>query len=71
MEETGDDTPRCGRTTKSGRPCRNQVERPGRPCRIHMKAALLERLLGTSESDDATGGGSETSEVDADDAASD
>ncbi len=60
MDQIGDDPPRCGHPTKSGRPCRNQVDRAGRPCRIHMKAVLLERLLG---SQDTSAGG----DVDSDD----
>lgn len=44
MNEEHEDL-RCGYPTKSGGTCRNKVEKAGRPCRIHMKAALLDRIL--------------------------
>ncbi len=64
MNEENDDL-RCGYPTKSGGTCRNKVEKAGRPCRIHMKAALLDRILGrdTPAGDSALGSGSVRDEV--------
>lgn len=51
MSNADDELPRCGYPTKSGSPCRNRVERAGKPCRVHMKAALLDRLLGRGDAE--------------------
>lgn len=52
MDEEHDGA-RCGYPTKSGGPCRNKVDKAGRPCRMHMKGALLDRLLGRREPTEA------------------
>ena len=64
MADDDQDASRCGYPTKNGEPCRNKVERPGRPCKVHMKVALLDRILKARATTPDAGSAGDASSVD-------